>query len=221
MRSMLRTVPVALVAVLALGAVAASSALASPEFYVKKAGVFKKVTESVNVTLENQFELIDTKNEGFGESCTGEASGAVKAAGLGNLETFRVFERCKGLGNPLLCETAETGTALNMPWGLELYKEGTEVRNRIVEGVSKNGTPAWHFSCKGRFGEGNDTCNVNTSAHITNNATKGWVEVVFDAKSKKTKCSGGGAESGEWKGVLKMKPTEKEKKAGVEAIKVE
>jgi sulfite exporter TauE/SafE len=52
MRSMFRMVLGALLAVFALSAVAASSASAAPEWYVKKGGVFKKVTEPVKVVFE-------------------------------------------------------------------------------------------------------------------------------------------------------------------------
>jgi hypothetical protein len=54
MRSVFRTTLVALGAVFALSAVAASSASAAPEWYVKKGGVFKKVTEAVNVAAKEK-----------------------------------------------------------------------------------------------------------------------------------------------------------------------
>jgi hypothetical protein len=45
-------------------------------------------------------------------------------------------------------------------------------------------------------------------------------EAEFEAKSAKTECEKT-KEAGEWKGIMKVVPTEAETKAGVEAIKVE
>lgn len=221
MKHVTRTILLALLAALALGALTASVALASPEWYVKKAGSFKKVTTGMKVKMENQFELIDTKHEIAGErlavACTSEDKGEISASGKGTISEFVVSEplhKCKGIdGEPPLCERLTTDVGVGLPWNTELYSEGSEIRRRITSSLA-----AWAFTCENVvFGKLGDECGANTSTHMTNNATGGFVEATFDAKSKKTKCEKGGAESGEWKGVLKIKATE----AGVEAIKVE
>jgi hypothetical protein len=106
MRSM-RIVFAALVAVFALGAVTASSAFASPEWYVKKAGKFAKVTTSANVVSTGTFELIDTKNPGgltLSISCKGEASGPIKAGGIGEIEAFHSTSCVAGKGTLQSCK---------------------------------------------------------------------------------------------------------------------
>jgi|SRR5580700_3584516 hypothetical protein len=228
MRYASRMVLLGLLAAFAVGAVAASSALASPEWYVKKAGVFKKVTGPVKVNIEKNYEL----NTGYEEirgkdlvvSCKGAEGieGDLEPGGAGVISRFQgLAGQCKGAGSEPYCEEFTRDEGIDLPWKTELYKEGSEVRNRILKGNE----PAWHFTCKTwPLGEEILTrCNVNTTTHMANNTTTGAVEAEFEKKSNKTICTVGttSKEAGEWKGVLTVKPTESEKKAGVEAIKVE
>jgi hypothetical protein len=217
MKSM-RITFVALVAVFAISAVAASSALAAPEWYVKKAGVYAKVTTAIKVASTSKLELIDTKATPFplGVSCDDAIEGAIKAGGAGEIEVFAA-EECKGVEVDKVreCEKVESVEARDLPWNTELYKEGSEVRMRILTGSN---TPAWRVTCKTPLGGHTvDTCGVNTSTLISNNVLEGLVEAGFESKSAKTECSVGGKESGEWKGVMKLKA----KGTGVEAIKAE
>jgi hypothetical protein len=226
MRSMSRMTCVALVAVFALTAVAASSALAAPEWYVKKAGTFAKVTKAVAVQFENKWEITDTKyslpGEVFAIACKGYGGeGEIEAASKGKIYLFEgQIRECEGAGTNSACKEYTGDSAANLGWNTELYKEGTENRQKIFGNSGKE--PAVLFSCRNPiFGTISDTCELKTSTHMKNNTTTGFVEAEFEAKSAKTKCSQGGAEAGEWKGTLTIKPTETEKKAGVEAIKVE
>ncbi len=68
-------VVVALAAVFALTAVAASSALATPEWYVKKGGTYSKVKEAVKVKAAFGLEEIVVPNFGvkFGIKCSGKS----------------------------------------------------------------------------------------------------------------------------------------------------
>ncbi len=218
MRSMSRMVLVALVAAFALSAVAASSAFASPEWYAKKGGVWAKVTTSLKVKATITFEATDTGYKGlFGKSrtvrCEGAPEGEIKSGGIGDIYAMNA----KGCEAVSVCENVEHWSFENIPWGTELYSSGSEVRDRIVDGSSGK-RPAWNMECKiALLGSEVDECGLNTSTHITNNAS-GYVEAAFDSKSNKTVCSQfSKEETGEWKGVFKIKPTE----SGVEAIKVE
>jgi hypothetical protein len=223
MRSIVRMGLLALLAVLALSAIAVSSAsAASPEWYVKKKGTYEKLKETVQVaTTENQFELND--RIGFlGISCKeASATGEIKANGAGTILKFEANTSgsfcppSKFRGNK--CETnLQHFAAVYLPWKTELYTEGTEIRQRIANGGS--GEPAAEFECSGFA----DTCNVAASTHMTNNASAGIVEAVFDTKSGKARCVDNPKEAGgEWNGTLKIKPTAEEKTKGIEAIKVE
>jgi hypothetical protein len=221
MRSKPKMILLALVAVLAVSATAASTALASPEWYFKNKGVYKKLTTSMKVVYENPFELIDTKDNpvSLAVSCKGTGEGVIKAGAKGEITSFGIGlpENCKGVPVKGItdCEKFETAESADLPWETELYKEGSEIRDKIL------GTPIWSFTCKSIFGPYDDTCGVSPSTSIVNNASSGLVEAKFDAKSGKTSCSEGGKEAGEWKGTLKIKLTESEKKEGLEALKVE
>ncbi len=177
------------------------------------------VSEPVKVESENKFEISDTEFDGKGlplaVSCVGTSGGELKAAGVGVISTFSVT-RCEpakvGESEINICESVETVEARDMPWKMELYKEGSEDRAKI----GGEGTPAWDFKCKTILGSHVDECDINTSTRMTD-ASGGVVEAAFDTKSNKTHCSGSKGEAGEWKGTLKIKATSKE----VEAIKVE
>ncbi|HWY89440.1 MAG TPA: hypothetical protein VNY31_02105 [Solirubrobacteraceae bacterium] len=223
---MSKTVFAALIAIFALSAVAASSALASPEWYVKKAGVFKKVTTSVNVNVEtSKLQIVDTKYElgvPLGIACRAAGKGVIKSGGASSIsQGLKVegLEFCEGVEGKIegkgsrFCKQVLLVTPIS-EWTAELYMEGSEVRERLLKG-------GWQFECETIIGRVGDTCEIATSAHAGNNTTAGSVEAAFDTKSSKTSCSHRGAGSGEWKGTLTITPTTSEKEAGVEAIKVE
>ncbi len=210
---------VALVAVFALSAVAASSAFASPEWYVKKGGTYSKVKEAVKIKGAWELEEIVTPtgygppyNEKFGVKCNGNSEGELKSGGISDLISIGI-DRCEKIDG---CEKLEEKEApLNIPWQLELYKEGTEIRSKFVSGI--NGMAGFRFSCKTLFlGPVAVETSLSTSTHMTNLAS-GFVEAAFDAKSAKGSWADGGEI--EWKGpFLTVEPAGK---SGVEAIKVE
>jgi hypothetical protein len=207
----------ALAAVFALSAVAASSALASPEWYVKKAGKFEKVTTAVKVVGTFSWEMI-LLPEGFGKefqggmSCQGTAEGELKSGGLSTVTHYGT-EKCKALK---YCESlAGEINWRSIPWQLELYTEGSEIRSRL----SGKETPGLRWNChwappaNGLFSE-----EINTTfptSHMSN-LVSGFVEAKFDAKSAKTSWANGKVE---WKGsFVTLEPLEH---SGVEAIKAE
>jgi hypothetical protein len=232
MKSPLRIGLTALAAVLVLSAVVAATASAAPEWYAKKAGVFKKVTTAVKVEFEaSKLAMIDNLGGAYeGMSCTTSnfGHGTVEAAGAGKIETFSAENgktQCKGgkikeNGEGNVCEEhgIEEMTAINAPWKTQLSAEGTSIRASIS---SESGTPGFRFKCKTIGGTSIlVTCEGNTSAHAFSNATAGLVEAEFESKSPRTTCAKQ-KEAGEWKGTLKVKPSKVEKEAGVEALKVE
>jgi hypothetical protein len=223
MRSRSKMVFAALVAVVAISAVAASSAFASPEWYVKKAKVFAKVTSSVNVHGTDTWEFVETKYEKkvgipatLSISCTGEGEGTIKAGGDGTISHLGESSCKPGKTSGNQCKESVKVAGVDLPWKTELYKEGSTIRDRIVSGG--DGTPGMELVCKtGLFGEFTAFCSINTNTLMTNNVSGGLVEAELEKVSNKTHCSFSEEESGEWKGTLKVTPDE----TGVEAIKVE
>jgi hypothetical protein len=210
MRSNPKAVFIALVAVFAVSAVASSSALAAPEWYAKKAGVYAKITTAVAVKREGTIKLTDKKGSLGGAltiSCKNTEEGTVGAGVGGTVSKMNwTSSNCACVKG---CEAVETLEWRNLPISTELFKEGAEIRNRNL------GEPSLTVNFK-EITKNTDICKFNTSAHMKN-TSGGEVEEEFEAKSAKTKCSLGGAESGEWTGVEMIKANQ----TGVEAIKVE
>ncbi len=228
MKSIVRAVPLTLVATLALSAVATSSALASPEWYVKKSGTFTKASTAVNVKLEaSKFTFIDNTGELYnGWSCTGYfGEGTIESGGLGKIRTFEPElpeKHCKGgelKKGVNECKELNKLVPFHLPWSTTLYTEGSEIRATL--GSSGAGAPGFEYRCTTLTGSKTVACELNTttSTHMINNTSAGLVEAEFNTKSKKMNC--GKKEDGELSGIINIAPTEAEKKAGVEAIKVE
>jgi hypothetical protein len=212
----IRTAFVALIAIFAISAVAASSALASPEWYVKKAGKFEKVKEALNVTGTASWELTDKVGpilKRFGMACTSTDEAQLKPGGIGLITQIQELHCVPVNGCEKLSGEVKP---VNLPWKLELYKEGGEVRAKIG---SESGTPTQTFTCRQNLTEKTDECGVNTNTKMTNISLTGFAEATFDEKSAKTHCTWSGANNGEWTGTLvTVKP---KAGTGVEAIKVE
>lgn len=98
------------------------------------------------MNFENNFELNTGYNSlGFTVvlSCKGTGIGEIEPGGAGQIVEFAVPAReCKGVGSLTACKEVEMDSAADVPWEMELYKEGSEVRNRIVKEES-----AWRFKC--------------------------------------------------------------------------
>ncbi len=204
-----------------LGAAAGTSASAAPTWFVKKGGVYAKVTTAITVELEAKNAGVTKTAKGgyWGLNCTASSAGggAIESEGAGKLTSFLNVSGCEPAkeGEGIrMCLTLGSWKAANLSWKTELYSEGTEHRARFASGGA--GTPAFEFECNGAPNK----CLANTSLHLTNTAT-GTVEAVYDSKSHKTECTPELKEAGTWHGTLVVKPTAAEKAAGVEAIKVE
>lgn len=233
----IRITLVALIAVFALSAVAASSAFASPEWYVKKGGVWTKATSNVNWELVNTNQKVWVSEisggEYIGVECAGEggiyADGSIGPAGKAEITRFELnagSKRCSprlqesGLSD---CETFKEGKSANLPWSMELYSEGSETRTKIGPGSSGK-SPAVVARCGLVVTSTILECEVAGSAEVISEPSNGAFGLWFNPKTKKTSCDGtlkGGAESGSWGGLLVLKPSKTEAEKGVEGIKVE
>jgi hypothetical protein len=209
----IKTMLTALIAAITITAIASPAALATPEWYAKKAGVYNKITTPIKVTSEGTIEL-SKERPIVGQvivSCKATTTGTVGAGSTGKITEINTPPtNCKCAKG---CEEFKKQEWRDLPFTTELYKEGTEIRDRIT---SSNGIPEWNYEVKVLGSAWFNDCGFNTNTHMTNIA-EGKVEAAFDTKSTKTKCSALPEGLGEWKGSLKIKANE----TGVEAIKVE
>jgi hypothetical protein len=238
MRSTLKMTFLALLAVFALGAVAASSAFASPEWYVKKGGVWTRATSSVKVELINTIQKVwvsETSGEAYiGVECAGEGGirteGSIGSAGKAEITVFEPHPKTSKHCNPRVkgsgvseCETFTEERAIALPWNTELYSEGSETRIKIGPHSGGN-SPGVLAECTFSFAPFDLECHVAESAEVISEPSNGAFALWFNEKTKKTFCSGtlhGGTESGIWGGLLVFKPSKAEAEKGVEGIKVE
>ncbi len=187
----IRITLVALIAVFALSAVAASSALASPEWYTKKSTESKeweKLKEPIAVTGTSGWELHFEGLKGpWTFACSQTMTGTVTSGGVGTINEITNI-KCSSKA----CTLREL-KFLNFPMHTELYKEGTAIRQRILAGKSEEDTPGLEFRC-----EGEETalirCTWDSSTSMSNTVF-GKVEGVdakYDTHSSKLKCGGFG-----------------------------
>lgn len=230
----LRTTLLALIGALALGATVASTALAAPEWYVKKGGTFKKVSTAVHVQLEaSKFGVIrEEKSSGnlLGLECTvtEAGNGTIESAGHGTITSFGTFAsprtHCtavkKGSKSGIyVCEKITKTESGDFNWSTELLAGSGETRAKIAEHTG-GAEPFFEFTCEaGLLGLLPSTCGLKTTTHVSN--VENAVSLTFDTKTAKTECAVNEKEAAEWKGAVVVKPTKAEKEAGVEAIKVE
>jgi hypothetical protein len=224
MRSRLKKITAACVLAVALTALTASAAFAFPNWYVKKGTSWLPVESAVHVTVEGKFGFLDSHGVELGLSCPISGKATLKANGAAEITEFHVanVSNCTPLGKNFPCTQIERFEAANIPWATELYwaVPGSEIRERLT-GAEPH-TPEFNFLCKTSLGERSDTCQLNTSARLTNVESTGEVWAEFDSKSAKTKCSQGGTEpTGTPSEVLKLKPTAEEKAKGISGIGVE
>jgi hypothetical protein len=201
MRSMLKGTLGVLIAVLALGAVSASSASAhewvwaasTPEWAqggtslsgaigTKWKGNVKITDESLEVTVE----------------CADSGEGSAGPGAVDKVTTLTVSS-CTPVDSPN-CKTLESAKALDLPWNgdLTVVKSGggVGIRNMITE-ESKD--PGFSFECTTPIGKVLDTCIA--SALSTNGEDRtGGVEATF-AREIPLNCSEGGKGKGRLEGI--------------------
>ncbi len=197
MRHVYRSMLVVIMAVAALSAVMASSALAAPEWAVKaQGGVNVKVTSAFTVKQTPKLTITDTTNN-LAVTCEISPTGSIEAGGVGKINGLT---NCKGSNACVLVSAQD----VNLPWKTELYKKGEQYRDRIVSGGS--GTPELAFECEVGGIRESDNCGLNTSANIENEVS-GTVKQRFDGESAKTNClKGGGEKTGKVEGAITVAP---------------
>lgn len=190
----LRTLGLALVAVFAMGAVAAASASAAPEW--KLNGIV--LTSPSAVTSKGTLKLEDT-GTGVQVECTGSDKGTIGPKSVDEITEIKVEgplakNRCKVLKGTSLCGTEAEAVALNLDWGTALEEP---VVNEIRDKITNAGNdPGWEVKCLGGL-KASDKCTGDTSTLMHNNTpAAGEVTAEFEAKSAHANCSVGGTGTG-------------------------
>lgn len=178
-----------LIAVLAVGALSASAALANPEWELGGTllkGIVAAESEGT-IALEN-------KTEEYVIQCK-----VRRKVELGNVLGLGVINSITNTAGAKLmkcetkvssdCETEAEVEALHLPWGTELTgSAGSEARNRILSKSSEE--PEWKITCR-EFGvKTTNWCSAVTSAGTKNEAA-GVLE-SYDAKSAHGVCTNDG-----------------------------
>ena len=182
----------------------------APEFennLCPKAGTANKwkwendlVESEVNINSTAGLIKATDKSLGVGVECetTGEGTvGSAGSASMGKIEKYRLL-KCKGTGG---CEFL-SAEAIHLPWSTELFEPvAGEIRDKLKNGGA--GLPGALIECKIIGIKVTDTCEGETSTLAKNETTGGFVELTFEAKSAKLKCTEGGTGSGELSGTDK------------------
>jgi hypothetical protein len=205
----IKTLGLALVAVFMMGAVAASSAMATHQWLINGS----PATSALKVHLLGLLLLADLKAIG-GEvkiHCHGSADGTI---GPSNLDLIlAITKELLGTNDKITCSfdkkgacTSATATALavNLPWLTLIKLVGTEVRDVIEKDPNggATGNPGWKVTCGTALGEVTDECTLAEGNTGLKTVAGVGVEAIFDVKSPKANCSQGGAGTGEVSGPV-------------------
>lgn len=210
MRSVCRVALAAFAVALALGAIAASSALAAPEWYTstskptpewQQAGA--KITEAAATKWKGSVTLGDTGADAEME-CTASGEGTA-GPGAVDKDTSWTLSSCvapakalNGKGELVAneCEKAVKAEIKDLPWHTELFLSRT-----IFDAISESGggEPGFSVTCKADGIEVTDKCTASRlfgfSTAIAN--VTGGVESTFDGSSNTSmNCTIGGTERG-------------------------
>ncbi|HSZ69974.1 MAG TPA: hypothetical protein VK756_06410 [Solirubrobacteraceae bacterium] len=184
MRSIYRTVLV-LAALFALSAATASAALASPEWLVKKGGVYNVLTGATEIEAPGTFVVNDMReNEKL--SCELTMMSTQEPGGIGKINGVAV-KTCKLSGSGI-CESLAAVKMTDLPWKTELSKSSGDMRVGLVNGGS--GTPQVQFECHTTIGNVLNVCAVNSTAMLENEVSPPNVQARYEGASGETECDG-------------------------------
>jgi hypothetical protein len=181
----------ALVAMFAFSAIAASAAVASPEWLIDGNPVAAKTA----VLSEGELLLCDDKGGVFGEKVCIHCSGKDKGT-VGPGKSDEVTEVTDLAGNKDItsctndegCGTAKLVEAENLPWPTEL----TSLTTDLVGAAGKQ--PGYSVECEAFGAKITDLCEGHATVKVSNVA--GGVNVVFEPNVEPATCTRGGAEQG-------------------------
>lgn len=187
----IQTILLALVAVLAFGAITAAGASAL-EWLVDGLAITGAVSVDSESVAAKPLELEDM-GTGVKISCEGTDEGTIEPAGK-DKETVVTenLASCKVLAGSGTCKKILAVKAVDLPWKTQLLGTG---RDEIkAEGA---GAPGWLVECEGLFGiKVDDTCTIEGGSTAVTSLANGTVETLFDANSGEANCTVGGEKQG-------------------------
>lgn len=168
----------------------------------KKNWEWVQLSKTVASTSEGELELEDSKTivGAVRLKCKVKSTGTVGPHAEDKIESAELTE-CKVVKGTCGSPKAK---AIHLPWNTELTEEGGEIRDRIKN--SGAGLPGYTVTCVVII-KIEDTCEGETSTGVANNLAAGLVEIKFDTKSPKAKCTQSKAVTGTVEGTLKVKAT--------------
>ena len=217
----LRTIGLALVAVFAMSAVAASAASAVPPSWgacaagtpetkppcLNSSEKLVELTSALAVKSKGTLSLTDTKVPLVGSvtvKCTGTDAGTI---GPEKADSITEIYETSG-SKKIKCTSSQcTGTpeaeAVHLPWTTELVEVTNKKGEKEIRDLIKNsgaGVPGWAVKCTILGVTKTDECTAASSTKTTNTAS-GNVAAEFEKESPKANCSLGGTGSGEVNGT--------------------
>jgi hypothetical protein len=184
----------ALVAMFAFSAIAASAAFASPEWLIDGNPVAAKTA----VLSEGELLLCDDKGGVFGEKvcihCSGKDKGTVgpgKADEVTEVTDLAGNADITSCTNDEGCGTAKLVEAENLPWPTEL----TSLTNDLVGDPNAAGKqPGYLVECEVFGAKITDLCEGHADVKVSN--LEGGVDVLFEPNVDPATCTRGGAGQG-------------------------
>jgi len=203
----IQIVGLALVAVFALSAIAASTAFGATYLWLVGAKHIEG-TEEIPSEAEGELLLLELFT-GLEVLCSGFFDGALLPNGLDVISEVLNLEKLLVAGSLtnadlLICEEHKVcqGTmeidveAINLPWSTQLMLVGTVLVNLIT--ATTNGNPGYHVKCLTLLGESNGECTGEGGPEVLN--VEGGVEGVF--KEEETGlCTFSGSMTGDISGT--------------------
>jgi hypothetical protein len=187
----------AMFAVFAFTAIAASSAMALKEEWLHEG---KAITAATAGLIDGKLELIHTGGllGGATIKCTGQFHGTF---GPGSADTITEALGLSGEKGTLKCEfisgacgagEAASVTTLHLPWNTKLELPGTPVGtwDKITEGATKAGTPGYATECVSLKIE--IKCEHTARSKFEENGTNGAILDFHPLESEEASCSDGG-----------------------------
>jgi hypothetical protein len=201
---------------------AATSALASPEWVncVKLEGggfenssclkekskggwEWQEVTSTEKIKFKGTLGLKDTKTlAGTAEViCSTEGIGAAGPEKFGRITEVKTSAaQCSAIK---ICENVEAAEARNLPWQTELYETEEAIPQKLMG--TGSGEPGWKITCKTPIGKITDECTLEPEkAESLEDINTESVVLAKLQHSRKSKCTEGGAESGELNGKMRL-----------------
>jgi hypothetical protein len=189
----IRIIGLAIVAVFALSAVAASGASAFTTWDVEGS----PVTAPVETTSESAAGLT-LSSGGTTVVCKGTDTGTVEPEGKDKVNTITVnTEKDCTVTVAGFCESLINVKPVNLPWNTKLVGEKED--EILPSTAGKN--PGWAVTCSTILGEKTVTCTApHAHVEVVNNAGK--VETVFKEKvTENAACEGGTSSEGTVRGI--------------------